>query len=204
VNAMGANGITVTDIPFEFPQTAYPVADGFTVAVVCSYDDDEPVREIFEAAEALPDVIFYVTGNRNKAPEALQRACPDNVTLTGYLSNENYAGLLRSVSAIMVLTTNDLTMQRGGSEAISVERPLITSDFQVLREIFYKGTVHVDNSPGQIVEAVKTIREDLPKYEAEIITMKRERDASWNALHAELQRQIDAALGDSRTTDDKD
>jgi glycosyltransferase involved in cell wall biosynthesis len=194
VNAMGATGISVTDIPFEFPDASYAVEDGFTVAVVCSFDDDEPVQEIFDAARSLDDVTFYVTGNPKKAPEALRDSCPRNVTLTGYLSNENYVGLLRSVSAIMVLTTNDFTMQRGGSEAISVERPLITSDFQMLRDVFHKGTVHVDNSPEQIADAVKQLQADLPRYEREMREMKRERDEWWTAMRADLQARIDAAM----------
>lgn len=194
VNAMGARGISVEDIPFEFPEVSYPVNNGFTVAVVCSFDDDEPVCEIFDAARRMETVSLYVTGNPAKAPEALHESCPPNVTLTGYLSNEDYAGLLRSVSAIMVLTTNDLTMQRGGSEAISVERPLITSDFQVLREIFYKGTIHVDNSPDQIVEAISEIQRDLPRFESEMTEMKRERGERWATTRMELLNRIEAAL----------
>jgi len=194
VNAMGAPGISVTDIPFEFPQASYPVNDGFTIAVVSSFDDDEPVAEIFEAARSLSEITFYVTGNPKKCPEQLKESCPKNVTLTGYLSNDDYVGLLRSVSAIMVLTTNDLTMQRGGSEAISVERPLITSDFQMLRDVFHKGTVHIDNSPGQLVDAITQMQGDLPRYESEIAEMKRERDSWWKEMRAELLQRIDTAL----------
>ncbi len=194
VNAFGAPGISVTDIPFEFPQASYPVKDGFSVAVVSSFDDDEPVAEVVEAARRTSDVTFYVTGNPAKAPEDLRASCPENVILTGYLSNEDYIGLLRSVSAIMVLTTNDLTMQRGGSEAISVERPLITSDFQVLRDIFYKGTVHVDNSPESLVSAIDQIRNDLPRYEAEMTAMKHERDERWAETRTDLLNRIASAL----------
>ena len=194
VKAMGATGISVTDIPFEFPSASYPVNAGFTVAVVSSFDDDEPVAEIFEAAKRLTDVTFYVTGNPKKCPESLKASCPANVTLTGYLSNEDYVGLLRSVSAIMVLTTNDFTMQRGGSEAISVERPLITSDFQMLREVFHKGTIHVDNSPEQLVEAINTMQGDLPRFELEIAELKRERDVWWAEMQADLLGRIESAL----------
>jgi len=194
VTAMGAPGISVTDIPFEFPPATYPVKGDFSVVVVSSFDDDEPVAETFEAARRVSDVTFYVTGNPAKASEELRALCPENVVLTGYLSNEDYIGLLRSVSAIMVLTTNDLTMQRGGSEAISVERPLITSDFQMLRDVFYKGTVHVDNSPDQIADAISQIRGNLARYESEMIEMKQERDERWTALRTELLGRIEAEL----------
>ncbi|MBM3290209.1 MAG: hypothetical protein FJY92_08670, partial [Candidatus Hydrogenedentes bacterium] len=124
----GVNGIVIEDIPFEMPETSYPVEAGrFSVAVVCSFDVDEPIAEIIEAARTLSDVRFYVTGNPKKAAPSLVHAKPANVTFTGFLSENDYAGLLRSASAVLVLTTHDLTMQRGGSEAITVKKPLITS-----------------------------------------------------------------------------
>ncbi len=191
----GVSALSVPDIPFEMPQASYPVKkDAFTIAFICSFDVDEPIMEVFEAARSLPDVHFYVTGNPQKASKALREARPDNVTFTGFLSNEDYAGLLRSVSAIMVLTTYDFTMQRGGSEAVTVGKPLITSDFEILRKVFRKGTVHVDNSPESIQNAILTIREQLPRFEQEIKMLREERQQQWETLHEELEERIRRAF----------
>lgn len=195
--AQGVRAVTVPDIPFEMPEGgAYSVeSDAFTVVFICSFDVDEPVAELFEAARDLPDAHFYVTGNPKKAPEELVRSKPDNVTLTGFLSNEDYAALLRAVDAVMVLTTYDFTMQRGGSEAITVGKPLITSDFGILRDVFNKGTLHVDNSPGSIVEAVGIMKSDLPKFESGMVTLREERAARWETIVADLEARIAAAMG---------
>jgi len=193
--ARGSTAVTVPDIPFEMPQGTYPVKpDCFTVAFICSFDVDEPILEVMEAARNLPDVHFYVTGNPAKASAELQAARPENVTFTGFLSNEEYSGLLRSVSAIMVLTTFDFTMQRGGSEAITVGKPLITSDFPVLRKVFYKGTIHVDNTPGSIREAVEFLEAELDRYICEMAELQDEREQQWKALCADLETRISSAL----------
>lgn len=191
MRARGSRAVTVSDIPFDMPDGTYPVdADRTTVAVVCSFDVDEPVREILEAARMLPDVHFYVTGNPKKASADIHAARPGNVTFTGFLSNAEYAGLLRGVSAVMVLTTYDFTMQRGGSEAITVGRPLITSDFPILREVFNKGTIHVDNSPQAIAAAVERIESEGPALEAEMKALRDERAVRWQALRADLEARI--------------
>lgn len=195
VDAMGAIGISVEDIPFEIPKNEYPVdTERFSIAVICSFDVDEPILEIMLAAQKLDDVRFYVTGNPKKASAEIKSAKPENVTFTGFLSNDDYAGLLHSVQAVLVLTTLDFTMQRGGSEAITVEKPLITSNFGILKRIFYKGTIHVDNSPESIVEAVNRLRSELPKYTQEMIEMKQERAERWKVLHADLEARIAQAF----------
>jgi glycosyltransferase involved in cell wall biosynthesis len=190
VKKMGAVGVIVEDIPFDLPRRTYPVDSAFPMAVVCSFYVDEPVLEVLEAARQLPDVRFYITGNPKKASAQIHRFRPENVTFTGWLCNDDYAGLLHSVSAVLVLTTSDFTMQRGGSEAITVGKPLITSDFPVLRRIFYKGTVHADNSPTGIKEAIELLRRDYPKFAREIVELREERQVRWKDTRADLERRI--------------
>jgi glycosyltransferase involved in cell wall biosynthesis len=109
------------------------------------------------------------------------------VTFTGYLSNEAYAGLLRGVSAILVLTTRDFTMQRGGSEAVTVGKPLITSDWPVLREIFCLGTVHVNNTAVGIQAGIEEVRRNYDRYMSEIGELKEVRERRWQAAKRELE-----------------
>ncbi|MDQ1257098.1 MAG: hypothetical protein QG656_1699 [Candidatus Hydrogenedentes bacterium] len=195
VDAMGAAGVVVPDIPFDWPNTSYPVdKNKFSIAFICSFDIDEPILEAFEAARRMPDVQFYVTGNAKKAAPEIHANRPENVTFTGFLSNDDYAGLVRSVSAVLVLTTLDFTMQRGGSEAISAGKPLITTNFQMLKDVFYKGTVHVNNSPESIIDAVRTIQRDRARFEREMDEMRAERQARWETIKADLEQRIAAAF----------
>ena len=58
----------------------------------------------------------------------------------------------------MVLTTRDNTMQSGAYEALSLGVPIITSDFQVLRDCFADAAIYVDNTSDAIAEAVRDLR----------------------------------------------
>ncbi|GMU92319.1 MAG: hypothetical protein AMXMBFR4_13770 [Candidatus Hydrogenedentota bacterium] len=188
VESMGGRAVVVSDIPYEMPGGTYEVEpDRFTVCFCCTYANDEPILEVFEAARTLPDIRVYVTGNDKKATDEIRRAKPENVTLTGYLSDEAYAGLLRGVSAILVLTTRDFTMQRGGSEAVTVGKPLITSDWPVLREIFSRGTVHVDNTANGIQAGIEEVRRNYDRYINEIAELKRIRQQRWQTAKQELE-----------------
>jgi len=191
VRSRGGRAVVLSDIPYRMPDGDYPVdAECFSVCFVCSYSDDEPVLEVFEAARQLPYVRFYISGNVKKASPEMLAARPENVTLVGYLSNEEYAGMLRGVSAMLVLTTNDFTMQRGGSEAITVGKPLITSDWPVLREIFSKGTVHVRNSAESIKAGVEEVISDRERLQREILEMRERRDRNWKAVETELRELL--------------
>jgi glycosyltransferase involved in cell wall biosynthesis len=191
VRALGGEAFRITDIPYTLPAGSYPLpAAAFTIVFVCTYAPDEPLAAVFEAARGLADVNFYVTGDARKADPALRATQPKNLVFTGYLSNEEYAGLLRAADALMVLTTRDFTMQRGGSEAISVGRPLITSDWPILRQVFSKGTLHVDNSAESIRAAVGVLRGSYERYRREIHELANERQASWVRTRAELVRRL--------------
>jgi len=75
VRANGGHVTLMRDVPVVFPAAApFQVGAAFPVAVVCSFNYDEPVAEVFEAARQLPDVHFYVTGNpKHLQPELSER-----------------------------------------------------------------------------------------------------------------------------------
>jgi glycosyltransferase involved in cell wall biosynthesis len=158
VREMGAHATSVPDVPIvyaavePFARPAAPV-----IAAVCSFNYDEPIAEIFEAARQTPEVRFFMTGNpKHLAPE-LKARIPPNVTLTGFLSNEAYAGLVCGADAVMTLTTRDHTMLRAAYEAAYQGTPVIVSNWALLREAFAEGAVHVDNTPEAIAAGVKRV-----------------------------------------------
>lgn len=165
VESWGGQSIIVSDIPILIESTASPqgVLRPY-LAVVMSYSFDEPVFEVFKAAQQLPDIRFYLTGDHQKLPSKLARERPENVRFTGFSPYSEYLGLLRDAIGVMVLTTRDNTMQRGAYEALSLGSPIITSDFQVLRDSFADAAIYVDNSPLAIVKAVQ----DLVTHESDM------------------------------------
>ncbi len=196
VQQWDAETFIIGDIPMDFPQgTPRTMDKPFNVAVINTFSPDEPVGEVLAAAAALPNVDFYITGNPQRANKEHLENHPANVYFTGFIPDDEYFGLLRSVQAIMVLTTDNYTMQRGACEAVSLGKPIITSDWPVLREYFHKGTIYVDNTSRDIVAGVGAMREQWRAMEDEIQILQRERRAEWIEKQATLQQLIDNASG---------
>jgi glycosyltransferase involved in cell wall biosynthesis len=170
------------------------VSDQFSIVVINSFSPDEPLAEVLQAAATLPQVQFYVTGDPLRAPKTLFRQKPDNVQFTGFLPDQEYVGLLRAAQAIMTLTTDNHTMQRGACEAVWLGKPIITSDWPILRESFAKGTLYVDNSARSIREAVIRMQNDRDSLEREIVRLQDERWREWKQASAELGRLIGVPL----------
>ena len=197
VNESGGHAILVPDVPIEFSgREPFPRPREFTVAVVCSFNYDEPIREVFEAARTVPDVRFFVTGNPKHLDPAIAADLPPNVTLTGFLSTGAYGGLLTEADAVLALTTRDHTMLRGAYEAIYQGTPVIVSNWALLREAFPEGAVHVDNSPAQIATAIRTIQRDPAPFRAGAAQLREVKLQRWNSTRDKiLSRLATAANG---------
>lgn len=194
LRAAGARPIVVPDIPTDDPAPAsIDLGDGLHVAVVNSGGRDEPLEATLEAAALVPEVTFHVTG-RTLGREAAVAAAPVNVRFTGYLSSEAYAALLASSDAVMCLTMRDHTMQRGACEALSLGRPIITSDWPLLRSYFASGTVHVDNSVPGIAAGVRRLVGDLDAYRAEVGELRTLRLTEWDERRRAILVLVAAAI----------
>jgi hypothetical protein len=199
VSGWGGRVLLVSDVRVRFPSVrSYPkLTPGFKLTFVSRYAQTEPLDIVYEAARRLADdgIHVFVTGDLNDAPHKAVDERPENVTLTDFLSQEEYAGLLRDSDAVMCLCTNDNTMQRGAYEALSVETPLVLSDWQLLRDTFSSGAVYVDNSVDGICAGVRKIRADLENYRRGIRQLRTRRALVWEKTLAELNRHIDAVAG---------
>lgn len=192
IRSWGGDALVIRDIPGEQPTGTYPMPEGFNVAVVATFADDEPLDEIVETARRMPDVRFWVTGDPGREGAAVPTDIPPNVTLTGFLSLSEYFGLLRDCDVVMCLTTRDHTMQRGACEALSLAKPIITSDWSVLRDYFNKGTVHVDNTPDRIAAAVTEVRTDPERFAREIVALRGEVRQEWEESRRLLIERLEA------------
>jgi glycosyltransferase involved in cell wall biosynthesis len=140
----------------------------------------------------LPDVHLYVTGDTSKPAAARFIADPPrNVTFTGFLDpNGQYLGLLRAVDAVMVLTTRNHTLQLGGCEAVAVGKPLMTSDWPYLRELFQKGAVYVGESAAGIREGIVALREQRERLTEEVLHLRRKGRHAWDERLGQLERAV--------------
>ena len=189
IHGWGGRAFILRDIPTTFTQAgSYPLNGQFNVAVVNTFSGDEPLREILEAAAGLDGVHFFVTGKKSNADRQILAGAPSNVYFTDFLPRESYYALLASSQAVMCLTTRDHTMQRGACEALSLGKPIITSRWPTLREYFYKGTVHVDNTVTGIRQGVLDMKEHYSLYQVEVGDLQ-------SAQRREWQEKVEALTG---------
>jgi glycosyltransferase involved in cell wall biosynthesis len=187
IQGWDGEAVILDDVPAEFPQgTPYPLKGQSNIAVISSFAPDEPLDAIVGAAIELPGIQFYVTGDSRRAPRDLLATAPGNVTFTGFLPDSEYFGLLRGVDAVMVLTMRDHTNQRGACEAVWLGRPLITSDWPILRKLFSMGTVHVPNTSAGIKTGVQSALANGPALAGEMLQLQDARRASWQAVSKRL------------------
>lgn len=176
-------------VPVEVAPAEGPVlGPGPHVLVVNTFSADEPLDEIMRAAARLPGVTFHVTGDLRRAARVLQGETPDNVRLTGWVSDPDYHGLLRGSDVVLCLTTRDHTMQHGGYEAMASRKPLVTSDWPLLREVFAAGTVHVDNSSEAIAAGLQRALDEREALSREMAVLGAQRDAAFRTAIAGLRQ----------------
>ena len=173
------------------------LTDGFNVTFVSRYAETEPLAVVYDAARQLAEegVHIFVTGDLRDASREAVADRPANVTLTDFLSQEEYAGLLRDSNAVMCLCTNDNTMQRGAYEALSVETPLVLSDWQLLRDTFSSGAVYVSNTAESICAGIRRVRRDRELYQQGIRELRGRRAVAWERTLEQLNQHIDIGTG---------
>jgi glycosyltransferase involved in cell wall biosynthesis len=180
VESGGGHATIIRDVPIIYDITEqFCLNDKFSLAVVCSFNYDEPIEEIFQAAQQLPDIQFYMTGDPKYLLPELAKIVPDNVTLTGFLSNSAYMSLLIKAKAVMTLTTRDHTMLRGAYEAVYHGTPVIISNWKILKNAFPQGAIHIENSSKQIVNAVREMQTHYDLYKLDVLSLREKKYQEW-------------------------
>jgi glycosyltransferase involved in cell wall biosynthesis len=191
----GARALVLRDIPTTFPNgEAYPMNGDFNVTVVNTFSSDEPLEQVLEAAQELEGVRFYITGKISRGDPSILVRAPENVQFTDFLSTEKYYALMRTSHAVMCLTTRNHTMQRGACEALSMGKPIVTSQWPLLQEYFNKGTVHVDNTSSGIRSGVYEMKSHYGRYLSGIRELQVSQQAEWQKKVKELAALVKSAL----------
>jgi hypothetical protein len=77
---------------------------------------------------------------------------------------------------------------------MSFEKPIITSDWQILRKTFYKGTVFVEANVDSIFEGIILMRKQYQQFKNEIIELRKERIDIWkknkNVILTKIKKKL--------------
>lgn len=173
--------VIVQDVPIKLYQPAETVLPAkINVTLVNTFAKDEPLDTFLTAARILSDIQFYVTGKIKDKESFLIKNAPDNVCFTDFLSYPDYYGLLKHSTLIIVLTTRDLTMQRGAYEAIYLGKPVVTSNWSILKENFKTGAVFVENTIEGIKKGIKEAITNISDLESGAEQLRLSKLERWN------------------------
>ena len=86
----------------------------------------------------------------------------------------------------MDLTTDNKSLVAGAYEAVALEQPLITSDWNSAKRTFNKGTLYVNNSSDEIRKAIMVSMTKKQELSKEMHQLKIERMKEWEEKIANL------------------
>lgn len=183
----GGRGLVLQDAIPSFPQAKGPAKDSERrVVYVCTYSEDEPVKEVLEAGRRLGgETTIYVTG---RIPASLRTwSVPAGVKLTDFLSDQDYLDLLSGADAVMALTTREHTLLCGAYEGLAFKKPLILSNKAALRSYFGDKTLYVDNTAGAIVEGIRNLYSAKPFFDRHAADLASTLARDWTGRFSELR-----------------
>ena len=197
VDAWGGHGVVAHEPPTSWPTRASTEArtDDLgrpRVLFICVFGPDEPVDAVLEAARLLPDVQFDITGDVARGDAELPAAAPANVRWLGYLEADAYRHALVSADLVLALTTEPTSVLRAAYEAVYAHRPLVVSDWPVLRDLF-PYAVHVPNTTLGIAAGISAgVRQlgDLAAVTPEASALQHRR---WNSQLSVINTRLATA-----------
>ena len=156
---------------FSSPWVLYP----------CSFNRDEPINVVLEAARLAPEITWVLIGNLERAKSLHDlRNIPRNVKLPGFMYKKELDRLLLGADVILGLNTVENSAPCVAFEAIAAEKPIILSKTKTIQKLFYKGVVYVDPfNPQSIAQGCQETISKKSELTEEVSQLREERNQRW-------------------------
>jgi len=164
----------------------------YVIAPWC-FAPDEPIIELIQAAESMPQVYFVMTWFSEKLPLRTRKTLPPNLVLTGYLNDKDFNTLFSQATAALVLTTREGTQPSGASEAIALGVPLIVSDLKTTRKLYENMPIYIDNTANGIRDGVQKALDEQHARKASIMAFKEIFDSRLEKEIVDVKSLLDLA-----------
>lgn len=169
------------DFPFKYEDSRLnspAMLKGPYVIFPCSFDVDEPVWIVIEAARRIP-IKFYITGDSAKFKLKDGDSLPENIVFTGYMSKPEYEDLLLNSTVVLGMTTRQNVQLSVANEGLSASKPLVLSNTRVLKDLYGEAAIFVSNeSSDDLVEKFKYVLSNLDEMSeatSDLLTRRVER-----------------------------
>jgi len=142
--------------------------DDFTDATfVSSFAADEPFQLLIEYAQLNPDIHISITGKPTK--DFLDTfILPNNIVLTGYLSQSDYVKLLVNSDFIICLSTETNILQCSIYEAISLGCLVVTNRTNCNYEVFRNAVAYCDLDIESMSQTLRQLKSESEFMSSEI------------------------------------
>lgn len=161
----------------------------FHVTVINTFDGDEDLDLIIEAARQLPNICFHILGDTDYAPAGMIENAPENVRFTGYIV-DSFFDQLHSSNAVMVTTQYAHSLLAGALEGMVLRKPLILSDRPTLTEYFTKGTVFVEHTVEDMIAGIQASKDHEETLKQEIDELAVEKKLRWEKEFTRMLQSI--------------
>lgn len=188
VRELGGDAAIVHEAPPLWSSSpAPPLRERPRVLFVCSFNVDEPVDLVAEAARRLPGVDVLVTGELRRCPPRLLEDPAPNLRFVGFLDQPAYRAALADADLVLSLTSRPEAVNRVANEAVFARRPLVVSEWPALARYF----PYAVRAPGSVDGVVAGIEEALRRHDE----LRELADAALEAQRQRWDEQL-RALGE--------
>jgi hypothetical protein len=162
------------------------------VLMPCSFNIDEPLNVVFEAARHIPEVDILISGPFEKGAKLFDFSkIPDNVKLLGYLPRDEYEFTFNQVEVVLGLTTEDHIQLSVANEAVGFEIPMVISDTKLLRELFNKGAIYVETlNSHSIADGIIKALDKCVTLKEEVNVLHKERIVRWETMAKSVDEKV--------------
>jgi len=175
----------------NIPKNNVNNSDSLNGVLINRFSKDEPIDIFLRKIKDLEGVNIFITGDFTKTEISQEKLKGPNYELTGFLSDDDYWELLSNANFIIALTTREYTLLSAGYEAIALEKPLIISGTNTLKNYFNDNVIYFDIFNDDIQILVNKVRADIDSLNKKMKKLKISKTEDWNLKVSMLQKKID-------------
>lgn len=194
VEKKGGRGFILQDkLPTLIHRVKQELKGKYNFVFICTFSEDEPIEQVISAARLIPrDHHIYITGEYKKYPaiEELKRTLPVNVTLTGFLPENEYQSLLYSSDVLIIITDQEYTLTCGAYEAVSLEKPMLLGNTQTIQEYFSQGAIYTNLNALEISACILQSITHFNQLGTEVVNLKKALLLDWSRRFDHLKATL--------------
>ena len=114
---------------------------------------------------------------------------PKHINFTGFIAEDEYIELINNSNILMILTTQEYTLTCGAYEGVSIEKPLILSNTETLKDYFYKGAIYSLPQKYDIKKSIILALNEEKQLQQKIIELKKDLEEKWIIRFNDLQKK---------------